>query len=464
MKPEPPAVGAQRSDLLPAVFAGMFGVLLGLSLLKFGNPPITEKWVTAPTQLNEFLFSYPWPIGWAYGLLALTALVGVSVARWKLSAPWWVVVLPMVWLVWQCIASTKSAEPTLTEATLKHFIACAVCFYLGYFSLSRVRRLWLFWAGLLGGFLIVLAAGWEQHLGGLEASRRYFFLYVYPGLTEVSPDYLKKINSNRIFATLFYPNTLAGALLLLLPATLAGLWQLRAILTPAARWFLMGVVGVAGLACLYWSGSKGGWLLMLLIGLVGLLRFPFSRQLKLALVTAILLAGLAGFFWRHAVFFQKGATSVGARFDYWGAAVQTAMDKPLLGTGPGTFASAYQKVKRPESEMARLTHNDYLQQASDSGFVGFLAYTLFIVSALVCSFPRAGESSATGHDNWQVFAVWLGALGWSLQGLVEFGLYIPALAWPVFAFLGWLLGIKNTNGSHPPKSVRNPLDNRAQSR
>jgi hypothetical protein len=39
-------------------------------------------------------------------------------------------------------------------------------------------------------------------------------------------------------------------------------------------------------------------------------------------------------------------------------------------------------------------------------------------------------------------AIWLGVLGWSLQSLVEFGLYIPALAWPAFAFLGWLLGLR----------------------
>jgi hypothetical protein len=52
----------------------------------------------------------------------------------------------------------------------------------------------------------------------------------------------------------------------------------------------------------------------------------------------------------------------------------------------------------------------------------------------------AGQVAAAASDDWQTFTVWLGVLGWSLQGLVEFGLYIPALAWPAFAFLGWLLG------------------------
>jgi hypothetical protein len=47
------------------------------------------------------------------------------------------------------------------------------------------------------------------------------------------------------------------------------------------------------------------------------------------------------------------------------------------------------------------------------------------------------------------FPLWLGVLGWALQSFVEFGLYIPALAWPAFAFLGYLVGIVN----HP-----NPVD------
>lgn len=208
----------------------------------------------------------------------------------------------------------------------------------------------------------------------------------------------------------------------------------------------MGLVGVAGLAVLYWSGSKGGWLLMLLLGVIVLLRLPSGKQFKMVLVAGLVVAGSAGFFWTHSGFFRKGATSVSARFDYWRAAVQTAKDKPVFGTGPGTFFIPYQKIKRPESEMSRLVHNDYLEQASDSGIVGLLTYTLFIVGGLVWSFPRSSS-------DWTAFAVWLGVLGWSIQSFVEFGLYIPALAWPAFAFLGWLLGKK---ASMVPT---NPIDN-----
>ncbi len=103
--------------------------------------------------------------------------------------------------------------------------------------------------------------------------------------------------------------------------------------------------------------------------------------------------------------------------------------------------------------MTWLVHNDYLEQASDSGLVGLLAYALFIVGALAKSYPRPGKAPATPPDDWLTFAVWLGAFGWSLQSLIEFGLYIPALAWPAFTFLGWVLGGQGNSPPHIPTPV-----------
>ena len=64
--------------------------------------------------------------------------------------------------------------------------------------------------------------------------------------------------------------------------------------------------------------------------------------------------------------------------------------------------------------MARLVHNDYLEQASDSGLAGLLTYALFIVGALAWSFPKARKDlRAAEPDDWLTFAVWLGVLGWA---------------------------------------------------
>jgi hypothetical protein len=400
------------------------------------------------------------------------------VARRKVTAPFWLLSLPLIWLFWQCLAAFWTVNSDLTKPTLVHFFACIVCFYLGFFSLGYQQRLGSFWPGLICGFLIVIAVGWQQHFGGLEQTRQYFFLYVYPRLKEVPPEYLKKISSSRIFSTLFYPNALAGALLLLLLPVLQVVWQSRHRFTAGARIFLVGGMGVGGLACLYWSGSKGGWLLMLTLGLIWALWLPISLRFKRVLIATALVVGLAGFVWKYSGFFQKGATSVGARFDYWAAAGKTILSNPILGTGPGTFSVAYQKVKRPESEMARLVHNDYLEQGSDSGVPGLILYTVFIVAALTMAYPlrqfnqqpaapardgvakkpvnktesghggQALQSGCTlGFDTPIRSALWLGVLGWCLHSLLEFGLYIPGLAWPAFAFIGLLLRRQFNSGN-----------------
>ncbi len=443
---EPPAARAAGQS----IFALVFGLFLGLALLKFGNPPIFEKWVTVPHGFFEFVLGFPWPISWAYGLVIFVAVLGAVNIRHPHSAPAWVAIAPALWLIWLFVTTTQSQDTALSEPTLKHLAVCVVCFYFGLFSLSHVKQFWLFWIGVIGCFCLVLASGFEQHFGGLEQTRRYFFLYMYPTMPDVSPEYLKKMSSTRIFSTLFYPNALAGLLLLLLPPTVAVVWHSKRF-TKDAKVFLVGIFVLAALACLFWSGSKGGWLLMVVLGVVGLLHARMNLRYKYALLAVLLLLSLTGFGLKYAGFFEKGATSVSARFDYWRAAVATAGSSPLFGTGPGTFAIPYAKIKRPESEMSRLVHNDYLEQASDSGIVGFVLYTGMVVGLLFYTHPRQAKAA----NRWVHFAIWLGLLGFCLQGLMEFGLYIPALAWTAFALFGVLFG---QTGQRNPSTKLNETD------
>ncbi|HVU26565.1 MAG TPA: O-antigen ligase family protein [Verrucomicrobiae bacterium] len=419
-------------EAAPRTFAALFGALLGLALLKFGNPIILEKFVTPPTNFYDWMIS-PWSLAIGYWLLVPVAIIGFFIARWKINAPKWLLALPAIWLGWQFVSATATVDASLTRTVLVHFTTCVVCFYLGYFSLNRLKEHRPFWLGVLGAFIVVLAVGLRQHFGGLAESREYFLTYIYPQLKNVAPDFQKKMASDRIFSTLFYPNNLAGILLLLLPTTLVIFWKNEDWPT-AVRRTIVGITGVAALGCLFWSGSKGGWLLMLVLGLIALLQLPFQKKIKFALLAAMLILGLAGFVLKYSAYFEKGATSVGARFDYWRAAVETVEANPVLGSGPGTFGIVYAKIKRPESEMSRMTHNDYLEQASDSGLPGFVVYFSFFGWALIWSWRKLAA-----NPNPRLFAVWLGLLGWSLQELFEFGLYIPATAWIAFALLGWLL-------------------------
>jgi len=432
---------ADRGAILPAwLCSGLFGAFLALTVLKLGNPPIMAKFVERPADLAEWIIT-AWPLEVGYWLLGVVAVAGLFGARLSAGLPKWLLALPLVWLGWQFVSATQSVDAELTRLTLKHFVACVVCFYLGYCCLSRDRRPYAFWIPLMGAFAVVVAVGFDQHFGGLEETRKYFYAYVYPNLPTVPPDYLKKISSDRIFSTLFYPNSLAGVILLLLPPLLGMIWQARR-LTIASRGLLMGLFAAGALACLYWSGSKGGWLLALMLALVALLHLPLANRTKVIVVAVVSLCGVTGFFVKYASFFERGATSVVARFDYWRAALQTVAVNPVFGTGPGTFGVAYLAIKNPESEMSRLTHNDYLQQASDSGVVGFASYLAMVLSVLLRGYTKPKDADGVVR-----FLVWLGFLGWALQSTMEFGLYIPALAWPAFSLAGWLLAAQPERSS-----------------
>ncbi len=434
-----PQLDGQRDE----VFAGVIGLWLALTSIKFGNPVILADQISAPTDRDEFLFA-PWPAEWGYGLIALCALVGLRFFRWPRGVPVWFVALPFLWLAWQGLSALQTVDSALTGRTLVHFATTVAAFCLGLFAFPQVQRFRSFWVALIGGFIVVLMIGLRQHFGGLEETRSFF--YSLPDWQKYPPEFLKKVASNRIYSTLFYPNTLAGVILLLLPASLVVLWESTRNSGPRVRIAVLGGLVATALGCLYWSGSKAGWLIGMAMGVVALVHAKMSRPFKTGVAMVVVCGGLLGFWLAYQGYFQKGATSVSARFDYWNAAWQTMNSRPLLGTGPGTFMHPYKALKAPDAEMSRLVHNDYLQQGSDSGVAGMIAYSAFVFSILGLGYPYA---SAGG---WRL-GVWLGLLGIAAQSFVEFGLYIPAIAWPTFFLSGWLLGYRPGNHSTRPDSI-----------
>ena len=429
----PSAAPVTAEAKLARLFSCLMGGMLAIALLKLGNPITMESRVVRPVDAVEFLLN-SWPAVWGYGVLLAVAVCGLVVVRRRPDLPRILVWLPAVWWLWQLLATLQSTDAGASSAILMHFALCLLCFYLGLFGLGRQAHPGEFWLPVLAGFLLVLGSGFLQHFGGLEATRKYFFEQIYPLATDVPPELIKRMSSTRIFATLFYPNTLAGVILLWLPILLAviGSWQRQ--FTAGARGLLMALVAAPALACLFWSGSKGGWLLMLVTGFGAILALPFSRRAKQGMVGAVLVLGLTGFFVKYAGFFHKGATSVVARFEYWAAAARITAAHPLLGTGPGTFGAEYKLIKPPGAEMAMITHNDYFQQACDSGLPGLLLFTAFVVACLVFTWRHSGV-----RGDWLRRSVWLGLLAWALQATVEFPLYIPAMAWPAFVLCGWLI-------------------------
>lgn len=389
--------------------------------------------IGAPSNGLELALA-PWPVLWGYVYVALLAVMSLQWWRWQtpLSKPW--LICPIIWIAWQLISAFATIDGALTRAILPHFASGILVFYLGLFAFARTERLFPFWVGLLGGVFVILCVGLRQHFGGLEETRR--FLHSLPDWQTLPPEFLRRISSNRIYSTFVYPNAFAGGLILMMPIAIGLVSQLNRLMASYLRVVVVSALICAGMACLFWSGSKAGWLIALIQSLVALTRLTVPPKLRVALIATIVIGGLTAFLVRDLGYFAKGATSVSARFEYWRVAWLTVTDRPGLGSGPGTFVVRFKSLKAPDAEMTRLAHNDFLQQASDSGVIGGLAYLCFWVGGLYWLYRHSRGGGL-------VFCVFLGLLGFVLQSFVEFGLYVPGLFWPACLLLGWSLGYAN---------------------
>jgi O-Antigen ligase len=455
MKSEKPGKKFSRIEF----YALAYGLFLGLAILKFGNPVILDQQIGTPTSLAD-AWANAWPTHWANWIfLPLAAIGGLKAFAKNLRWPEtrWLWLLPLSWFGWQLISATQTVDAGLTATTLWQFLGCIAGYFIGVFLLGNRRLVTFLLVGILAAFTLCLMKAIDQRIVEFPESRQFLvtgqnadwtnvppkmfqelkrenIVITTNGMVVANPAILAKFAKGRVNGTLVYPNALAGVVLLLFPVSIVFAFNRTTSLRPFIRTLVIGLTFFLGGLGFFWSGSKLGWLLAL--GLIGLylLRLNWPARLKWSASILILVVGLGVFAVRFHHYFAAGATSVAARFDYWRAAVQTTATHPLFGTGPGTFQRPYARIKSPTAEMARLTHNDYLEQFSDSGIPGGIFYTTWIVLALIIIGRRVWR-----FGDAVTFAIFAGTLGWFIQGLGEFSLYIPALAWTAFTFMGCLL-------------------------
>lgn len=448
-------------------WALVFGGFLGLCIWKFGNPVILDHIISAPQSLPE-LVDEAWPLRWANWLMLPLVLGGIfCLFRSEVfqMQPRWLWLLPLVWLGWQFAAATRTVDEVLTAATLWQFSGCALCYFFGALLMARptaessqANRLKFLMAGILVAFAFCLVRAVNQHCFEFPASyealkegeqcgwtnfppesvvamRHDGMIIVTNGAEAANPLILEKFRKGRVAGTLVYPNALAGLILLLFPVSVSLVIAGTTRLKRPIRFAAIALTVFLGLGAFYWTGSKLGWLVGLGMAGIWLLGLNWPRRTKAIVIGTAIILGLGIFAIRFHSYFAAGATSASARADYWRAAVKTAQANLLFGSGPGTFQRPYAAIKSPTSEMARLTHNDYLEQFCDSGMVGGLAYCVWLSLALIVIGKKAMQ--AKSKSIW--YAAFLGVLGWLAQGIGEFGLYIPAVAWTAFTLLGALV-------------------------
>jgi len=464
--PNPTLESPVNRGALPAL---LLGFVLGLSILKLGNPVILEDQIGLPANLAEWL-QRPWPTRTGLYLLPLIVAVHWLMTPWaaRLSAarlPAWLVTSVFAWLGWQVVSFTGTVDPRLSRLTLPHFAGIGACFFLG---VCLGRGQWRpLMVGVAGGAVLCWLQAINQHtvefrearqalLGGQAAGwtnvtpadladlRRNSLVIRTNGVDIANPAILEKLARGRVHGSLVYPNALAGLVLLVFPVIATSLWRVGISLRPMLRGGTLLLLTLLAGGSLLWSGSRSGWLIALAMGACAVLRLPQLRRVRIPLVAVGLILGIAVFGVRNRDYFQRGATSVSARLDYWKGAVENTRSHPWLGSGPGTFMRPYSQLKRPDAEMTRLVHNDYLQQFSDSGIPGGLAYLIWIAGSVGLAWKRQFQASDP-----VVVSLLFGITAWLIQGFSEFSLYVPALAWTCFTLLGIAIGLPAQMPSTP---------------
>lgn len=270
-------------------------------------------------------------------------------------------------------------------------------YFLARFSISDMTRL-LLWLRLSAiGATVVALYGVAQKLG---------------------MDPIWSLQDVRVFSTIGQPNAL-GAYLGMLTPTTAALAVMSESSSSRAGW---SAALLAQLAALVLTLSRGAYLAVAIAGaffLQALLRSRSdARRLLIRFVVAAVVAvSLLAFFPsmraagnrvvdRAAASIDPAEPSARGHLDMWTAGWHIAIDNPLLGTGPDTFAlefPAYRDQHLPPERVqvflpyrVESPHNVYLATAVGSGLFAVVVYLAIVIATLlglkrtVWSLPIAG--------------------------------------------------------------------------
>ena len=156
-------------------------------------------------------------------------------------------------------------------------------------------------------------------------------------------------------------------------------------------------------------------------------------------------------------FFERMQETIGIvqRVTYWKAASGMIRDNPWLGIGWGAFEKAYPRYMIMGGYPVKLAHNDYMQVWAETGIVGLNAFVgLWLV--FLYSFWRKLRSAATGELRGIACGLGAGVIGFMAHSLLDFNLYLPALAYYLFALLGLLVAVPTGEEAVDRFSVRLP--------
>jgi tetratricopeptide (TPR) repeat protein len=244
----------------------------------------------------------------------------------------------------------------------------------------------------------------------------------------------------RFYAPFINPNHFGSALVLLLPAALAVVFDTDALPTERAAWLLVSALAGGLLAVV---ASSGAWVAACAVVGLSIWRLGGVSGTRLLLVAAGgLLLLLPWFAW----FDPRSSVTMGDRVATWALGLRTVLQFWLTGVGGGNFGVAIQPGLTTYAGWAH-AHDDWVEWLVEFGLLGVFAL-LFAVMRLR---PRA--SRWTGRSD----IATIGIVGVGVHALVDFPLQIPALAMGCALMLGMRRAAYEPRIEVSPAKVRSVL-------
>jgi len=195
------------------------------------------------------------------------------------------------------------------------------------------------------------------------------------------------------------------------------------------HWLLLPCVLIQ-IACPIISASHGGGVVALglatgALGVLMVANWRASLAVRLGtlapFVLAVSLAGYLGWNQYQAGLVNAFADDLGDRVEIYNNARLIAVDHPMFGTGPGTFADVYSLYRSRVA--AAYAHNDWLETQITFGWIGLAVVLAMLVHPFVRWWIRDGIEC-----RWDLIAmIWLALAGCLFHARFDFPFQIYAL-------------------------------------
>ncbi len=277
-------------------------------------------------------------------------------------------------------------DPELSLPKITGVVLGVACYYGVAARLEQMPDIWM-------GIVFMIAVGCGVDIISLLGTSWFNKIPILGQIARLLPVAIRGVPGSPPDG--FQPNTVAGALIWLLPLMFVLLWHYRAmdlpLLPPAWQWpvrilFLLILLLIGGTMVL--TQSRGGYI-GLLCGMLALFVIPRKRLqivtgllMGVGIVAAIIVGPQAMAAYNRSELSQASQSlstdSLLGRFELWSRAVYAIQDFPFTGMGMGTFRRVMPVLYpmfsvAPDFDVGH-AHNHLLNAALDLGIPGLISY------------------------------------------------------------------------------------------